>query len=278
MNSFNYPTTFIVLVLTCTSCQNNTGIENKHAEIITQQDTVKKKRKFPNALANGKIFSENGKKMLFGGEDSTWHFDISNCSLKDSNFHYGIGRESFHALLKPKFITSEEAKADTSISDTSRFLIVNINSDIRAYSIKLLTQHEVINDVVGGKPIMAAYCILANLGAIYDRKIEGKEFTFALSGYTYHDEKVWNNLDGFVFWDRETESIWWPLIGEAVSGQMKGIKLVELNKEYWEDATWSEIQKKYKNVRVLKSGQTMTPPTKWKKYSSQEINKIKSNS
>lgn len=269
--------TYLLLIIFVGCQNNNTQSEREIPNNSISADSVQKKRQFPNALENGKIFSKNGRKMLFGGNDSTWHFDISNCSLNDSNFHYGIGRESFAALIKPEFISIEQAKTDTSIKDTSRFLVVNINDDIRAYSIHLLTQHEVINDVVGGRKIMAAYCILANLGAIYERNIGGKEFTFALSGYTYHDKNVWNNLDGFVFWDRETESIWWPLIGKAVSGKMKDIKLSELNREDWEDTTWGKIKLKYKNIKVLKADQKMMPPKKWRKYSGIDIERIRVN-
>ena len=63
-----------------------------------------------------------------------------------------------------------------------------------------------VNDVVGGKPIMAAYCELADLGAIYDRVLDDKVYTFALSGYTYFDPEVWDGMDGFVLWDREPKA------------------------------------------------------------------------
>jgi len=214
--------------------------------------------------------------MMYGGEDSTWHFDVSNLTLKEENFHFGIGREKFHALIKPQYISVEEAKEDTAITDTSRFLFVNINGDARAYSVDLLTHHEIVNDVVGGEPIMAAYCVLADLGAIYTRKYGNKVFTFALSGYTYFDENVWDGLDGFVFWDRETESTWWPLIGKAVSGPMINAELVEYNKENWEDITWAEIKaKNISNLKVLKSGQTMEAPKSWKKLNDKQIEEIK---
>lgn len=216
--------------------------------------------------------------MMYGGGDSTWHFDVSNLTLKEENFHFGIGREKFHALINPKYISMEEAEKDTAITDSSRFLYVNINGDARAYSVNLLTHHEIVNDVVGGEPIMAAYCVLADLGAIYTRKLGGKVFTFALSGYTYYDENVWDGLDGFVFWDRETESTWWPLIGKAVSGPMLETNLIEYNKENWADITWTEIKaKNIPNLKVLKSGQTMEPPPTWKKFTEKEIKEIKAN-
>ena len=87
--------------------------------------------------------------------------------LKDEQFHYGIGREKFPALLKPSFESVREA--DSIWADSTRFLLAYSGKDVKAYSIKDLTRHEVVNDVLNGKPIMAAYCILADLGAIYER-------------------------------------------------------------------------------------------------------------
>lgn len=265
---------FTSIFYSCSEPQKN----KSYNSVVNHKESVEKTpaRKFPNAKENGKFFNLGKKRMMYGGEDSTWHFDVSNLSLKEENFHFGIGRETFHALINPEFISYTDAQGDTSISDTSRFLFVNINGDARAYSIDLLTHHEIINDIVGGEPIMAAYCILADLGAIYTRKIGNKVFTFALSGYTYYDDKIWNGLDGFVFWDRETESIWWPLIGKAVSGPLLNTNLIEFNKENWEDITWAEIKRKnIPNLKILKSGQTMSPPKKWKKFTEEEIQEIK---
>ena len=80
-----------------------------------------KKVQRPVAVDNGKIFIKNGEKLLYGGEDSTSHFFINNCSLNDSQFHYGIGREKFPALLNPEFISVNEA--DSIWNDTNRFLL-----------------------------------------------------------------------------------------------------------------------------------------------------------
>ena len=147
--------------------------------------------------------------------------------------------------------------------------------DIKAYSVEDLTHHEIVNDVLDGQPIMAVYCILADLGAIYERNYGDIELTFALSGYTYYDEDVWNGLDGFVFWDRETESLWWPLIGKAVSGPLKDVKLLEMDKSKWEDVNWKYIKDHYPNALVLKSGQDFERPAEWKKI--EDVTFIKEN-
>ncbi|MEQ9425007.1 MAG: DUF3179 domain-containing (seleno)protein [Cyclobacteriaceae bacterium] len=260
-------TAFVLLIIVVIGCQPS---EKKVASAESDQNVTPQAQR-PIAYENGKIFEKNGRKYLWGGEDSTWHFDITNSPLKDQQYHYGIGRERFHALTAPEFLSLEEA--DMIYPDSARFLLLKIGDDTRAYGIDLLTHHEVVNDVVDGKPIMAAYCILADLGAIYDRRlIDGREFTFALSGYTYYDPEVWDGMDGFVLWDRETESTWWPLIGKAVSGPLQNTAMKVYDETNWAQTTWGAIKSKHSKLKVLKPGQTMQPPTNWRRYDDLGIN------
>lgn len=252
---------FIITTLLLFGCksQNASIVNTDKAE--NAETVVKKKR--PLAIENNKFFEDNGEKMLYGGEHREQHFNITDYTLKDEQFHYGIGREKFPALLEPEFISVKEATVIW--PDSTRFLLAHAGNDVKAYSIKDLTTHEVVNDILDGRPIMAAYCILADLGAIYERDYGGQELTFALSGYTYFDPKVWDGLDGFVLWDRETESLWWPLIGKAVSGPLKEVKLLEMDKNNWKDVSWKYIKENHPNALVLKSGQDFERPKEWKK-------------
>lgn len=264
-------TIFLMTTLLFLGCKQE---QSDTVEIVKQEKSniiVKKKR--PVALENGKFFVRDGKNMLYGGENSDQHFDISGYSLKDDQFHYGIGREKFPALLKPEFTSVLEA--DIIWADSTRFLLAHSGKEVKAYSVKDLTRHEVVNDVLDGQPIMAAYCILADLGAIYERNYGNETLTFALSGYTYYDDNIWNGLDGFVLWDRETESLWWPLIGRAVSGPLKDVKLLEMDKNKWKDVKWNYIKDNYPNALVLKSDQDFERPKEWEKI--EDVTEIKKN-
>jgi Protein of unknown function (DUF3179) len=253
-----------IILLSILSCKNQDtkAVEETNIFEKTKTDTIKKPQR-PSAFNNGKFFEVNGRKMLYGGKDSIQNFDISNYDLKDKQFHYGIGREVFPALLQPKFTNIEAV--DSLWNDNDRFILAYSGDDVKAYSIKDLTRHEVVNDVLNGEPIMAVYCVLADLGAIYDRQYGDKELTFALSGYTYYDNEIWDGLDGFVLWDRETESLWWPLIDRAVSGDLKGVELLEKDKANWKDTTWKDIKNNFPNAKVLISGQDYKRPKTWQK-------------
>lgn len=258
-----YAIRFVVLLLLI-SCkfEKKSTIEDGTTTKDKIKDTIVKPQR-PIALDNGKFFEKNGRKMLYGGKDSIQHFDITNNELKDEQFHYGIGRERFPALLEPEFTTIEAV--DSLWEDHDRFILAYSGDDVKAYSVKDLTHHEVVNDVLNGEPIMAVYCVLADLGAIYDRQYGDKELTFALSGYTYYDNEVWDGLDGFILWDRETESLWWPLIDRAVSGDLKGVELLEKDKANWKDTTWKFIKQNYPNAKILISGQDFDRPDSWEK-------------
>ena len=80
------------------SCKEQADKKDKAPE----QTAEVEKKKRPVALENDKFFTVNGKKMLYGGEAENQHFDITDYLLKDEQFHYGIGREKFPALLKTR--------------------------------------------------------------------------------------------------------------------------------------------------------------------------------
>ena len=210
------------------------------------------------------VVERDGKSYLFGGEDSSQDFDVTKFRLNPAQLHYGIGREKFAALIAPEFLTAGEANGV--FPDTEPVLGLSIDGEAKAYPISLLTRHEVVNDVVGGKPIFAAYCVLADLGAVYDRQLAGHTYTFALSGYTYSDPKVWGGLQAFVLWDRDTGSLWLPTIGKGVSGPMIDVPLQLIPQEDWERTTWSDFKAKHPNAVVLKPNQEMKAPESWKPY------------
>ena len=63
--------------------------------------------------------------------------------------------EAIPAIDNPQFLTIEEADQ---FYDPNEFIIgVSIDGDNRAYSIPLLSSHEVVNDMVAGRPIAVTW-------------------------------------------------------------------------------------------------------------------------
>ncbi len=133
------------------------------------------------------------------------------------------------------------------ISDNLEFLPANepvvaleINGDARAYPIRAMVWHEIVNDVVGGVPVTVTYCPLCNSAATYDRRIDGAETTFGTSGLLF--------ASALVMYDRATESLWTHFNGEAVVGVLTGARLEEYPSPL---LSWGDFRSAYPAGQVL---------------------------
>lgn len=206
-------------------------------------------------LGVDRVKERDGKQWLYGGREPGQAFDITEFRIDPGKLNFGLGREAFHALIEPQFGRPGEVGVD--VNDRTRILGVVIDGEARAYPIHLLRGHEVVNDTVGGRPIFAAYCILADLAGVYDREMGGHVYTFGVSGYTYAEKSIWNGLNAFVLWDRDTESLWLPTIGRGVSGPMVDVPMQLTPQEFWRDTTWGAFRREFPDAVVMKAGQRL---------------------
>ena len=66
-----------------------------------------------------------------------------------------LPQDAIPAILSPKFLSRDEA--DAQMSDDEQVIGVSINGDHRAYSVPFLSRREIVNDVVGGKPVAVTW-------------------------------------------------------------------------------------------------------------------------
>ena len=123
-------------------------------------------------------------------------------------------RGSFPTINKPRFVP---ATTRVDVGPLEPVLSVGINGDFRAYPLRMLLFHELVNDVVGGVPILVSYCPLCNSGVVYDRRLDGKVLRFDNTGRLRH-------LDMLIY-DTATESWWQQFLGEAIVGEHTGRRL-----------------------------------------------------
>lgn len=130
----------------------------------------------------------------------------------------GPPRDGIPALSDPEFIhASEEAR----ISAREPVITVEIAGEApRAYPLRYLTWHEIVNDSIGGVPVAVTFCPLCNSGMTFDRRTRAGVLTFGVSGKLRNSD--------MVMFDRETESWWQQAIGQGIVGQMTGVKLKTL--------------------------------------------------
>ena len=66
-----------------------------------------------------------------------------------------LGFDAIPAILKPNLVSADEA--DSRMAPDEKVLGLSINGDHRAYSVPLLSRHEIVNDVVGGVPVAVTW-------------------------------------------------------------------------------------------------------------------------
>ena len=95
-----------------------------------------------------------------------------------------------------------------------------VNGDARAYPLRILIWHEIVNDVIGGVPVAVTYCPLCNTGIVFDRRVGDQVLEFGTTGKLRHSD--------LVMYDRTSESWWQQFLGEAIVGELTGAQLVML--------------------------------------------------
>ncbi len=126
------------------------------------------------------------------------------------------------------------------LADSEPVLSLTVGKETRAYPLQVMTWHEIVNDTVGGVPVTVTYCPLCNSGVAFEREIAGRVLTFGTSGRLY--------ADNLVMYDRQTESLWPQLTGEASIGVLTGEQLTAIPMGV---VAWQEFREAFPDSLVL---------------------------
>lgn len=149
----------------------------------------------------------------------------------------GPPRDGIPSLDDPKFVAADAAKY---LRGHDRVLGISISGVARAYPIRILNYHEIVNDVVGGTNVVITYCPLCGTGVAFEATVNGRTHEFGVSGLLYNSD--------VLMYDRETESLWSQLMVQAVTGPMKGTRLQQLPLSH---TSWQEWVKRHPGTLVL---------------------------
>lgn len=103
------------------------------------------------------------------------------------------------------------------LNENDEVIVVSKSNETKIYPLKILIHHEIINDTLGGVPIVVSYAPYTGSTGVYERKIKNQTETFGVSGFIYN-----NNL---LFFDRESNSLWSQLLDKCVNGEKKDAEL-----------------------------------------------------
>jgi|CXWL01.1.fsa_nt_gi hypothetical protein len=122
----------------------------------------------------------------------------------------GVPLDGIPSLESPPSVPASEA---IFLSDGEAVYGVAVGGAFRAYPERVLSWHEMLNDVVGGEPLTLSYCTLCGSAVAYSRRTpDGRTRSFGTSGLLYRSNKL--------MFDRETLSLWSNLTGAAVVGPL----------------------------------------------------------
>ncbi|MEL6168201.1 MAG: DUF3179 domain-containing protein [Pseudomonadota bacterium] len=183
--------------------------------------------------------------MCAVADPSFWRYEWPNTDFEQTNVENwreilsgGPPKDGIPAIDAPTFLNVSEEER---IGDREPVITVEIDGETpRAYPIRYLTWHEIVNDEVGGVPVAVTFCPLCNSGMTFDRRVQGQVLSFGVSGKLRNSD--------MVMYDRETESWWQQAIGEGIVGQFTGVELVQL--PTWMES-WAEFKARNPDALVM---------------------------
>ena len=147
---------------------------------------------------------------------SGWKTDFSKHIVPLSEIQSGgPPRDGIPPIDQPTFVAP--AAATAWLADNEPVVIYEENGDARAYPLQILIWHEIVNDTVGGRPVTVTFCPLCNTAIAFDRRLDGVTYDFGTTGNLRRSD--------LVMWDRQTESWWQQITGEAIVGDLVGARL-----------------------------------------------------
>jgi hypothetical protein len=173
---------------------------------------------------------------------ASWATDFGTTSIPLDELHVGIPasdpRDRIPPIDRPAFETIEAA--DGWIGDNEPGVLLIVAETARFYPLSILTRHEIVNDRIGDTPVVVTYCPLCNTAVVFDPTVGGEVLRFGVSGLLRQSD--------LVMWDRQTESLWQQITGEAIVGELTGARLAPVPTSI---VAWSDFTEAHPDGEVL---------------------------
>lgn len=152
-----------------------------------------------------------------------WDVEWPNTDFEKSSVDFveilsgGPPRDGIPALDDARFIPLDQADIP---ADEPVVALEIEGHPARAYPIRYLTWHEIVNDQIGDRPVTVTFCPLCNSAIVFDGRLGDHVLTFGVSGKLRNSD--------MIMYDRQTESWWQQFTGDAIVGTMMGAQLTTL--------------------------------------------------
>jgi hypothetical protein len=166
------------------------------------------------------IMRHRGSRAVGDGRHvESYGFALNPCLVRrDLIVASGMPKDGLPALVEPVVWTVAQADAATRprkfLVPGDRVIGIMLGGQARAYPLRVLVWHEVVNDALAGRPILVTYNPLCDSAVVFARAAAGRVRIFAFSGLLYD-----SNL---LMYERQPartgESLWIQLLFRAVTG------------------------------------------------------------
>ncbi len=192
--------------------------ESEETEVIEETDVEPEAEQI--VLPDGTVlFTTDDRSTALTSLTDRWGTNWSLRTIStDELLSGGPPRDGIPSIDNPQFVAP--AQAEAWLAGNEPVIAVEFNGDARAYPLQILTWHEIVNDTVGGVPIIVTFCPLCNSAIVFERVVDGEPVEFGTSGLLRRSD--------LVMYDRSTETLWQQFTGEGLIGDKAGDTLTFL--------------------------------------------------
>ncbi len=184
--------------------------------------------------------SSLAKKVVAQLPQSSGSFDLRNVRVPAGEIRSGgPPKDGIPAVSQPKFTTARQASF---LQPRDRVIGVTDGEIARAYPLRILNYHEIVNDRFGDVPIAVTYCPLCDSAVVFDRRTPLGEREFGVSGLLYNSNVLMYDRGG------QPESLWSQIMTTGISGAGADQPLATLPLQL---TTWEDWASRYPNTLVL---------------------------
>ena len=172
-------------------------------------------------------------------DTSEWKTDFTKHSVPFNEIMSGgPPKDGIPAIDTPKFDAVPDA--DKWLKPREPVILLERAGEARAYPLQILIWHEIANDTAAGLPVAVTFCPLCNTSIVFDRRLDGRVLDFGTTGKL--------RFSDLVMYDRQTESWWQQVTGEAIVGALTGRQLTFLPSQI---VSWELFKQTYPSGKVL---------------------------
>jgi len=131
----------------------------------------------------------------------------------------GPGKDGIRSIDNPRF-APVNAPYPMELGPKEPVISFSHKGEARAYPLRILIRHEIVNDVINGLPVTVTYCPLCDSAVVFDRRFDGRVLDFGTTGKLRHSD--------MVMYDRQTETWWQQFVGGGLIGEYAGRELTML--------------------------------------------------